>query len=187
VTPILGRTPLDEGSARLLGNTHKRQTPMFPVGFEPEIPAREWPQTYALDRAATGIGGNNITITNNNSTRLHFLEYYAALSGSSVPTFRDNVSALSSRVVSPRRLDILTLEDGADMLSLNVGYAALSGSSVPTFRDNLLAPSSRVVSPRRLDFLTFKDGANRLSRNVGYAALNDSSVPSSRCQVFLDL
>jgi hypothetical protein len=29
---------------------------MPPVGFEPTIPAGAWPQTYALDRAATGIG-----------------------------------------------------------------------------------------------------------------------------------
>ena len=27
---------------------------MPPVGFEPTISAGEWPQTYALDRAATG-------------------------------------------------------------------------------------------------------------------------------------
>ena len=26
------------------------------VGFEPIVSAGEWPQTYALDRAATGIG-----------------------------------------------------------------------------------------------------------------------------------
>jgi hypothetical protein len=26
------------------------------AGFEPEIPATKWPQIYALDRAATGIG-----------------------------------------------------------------------------------------------------------------------------------
>ena len=26
------------------------------VGFEPEVPANERPQTHALDRAATGIG-----------------------------------------------------------------------------------------------------------------------------------
>ena len=26
------------------------------VGFEPTVPAGEWPQTYALDRAATGTG-----------------------------------------------------------------------------------------------------------------------------------
>ena len=29
---------------------------MPPVGFEPTISAGEWPQTYALDRAATGTG-----------------------------------------------------------------------------------------------------------------------------------
>jgi len=29
---------------------------MPPVRFEPTIPAGEWPQTYALDRAATGTG-----------------------------------------------------------------------------------------------------------------------------------
>jgi len=29
---------------------------MPPVGFEPKIPAGERPQTYALDRAATGTG-----------------------------------------------------------------------------------------------------------------------------------
>ena len=32
---------------------------MPPVGFEPTIPASEWPQTRALDRAATGIGHNS--------------------------------------------------------------------------------------------------------------------------------
>jgi hypothetical protein len=29
---------------------------MPPVGFDPTIPANALPQTYALDRAATGIG-----------------------------------------------------------------------------------------------------------------------------------
>jgi hypothetical protein len=29
---------------------------MPPLGFEPTIPASTRPQTYALDRAATGIG-----------------------------------------------------------------------------------------------------------------------------------
>ena len=36
--------------------TNTTQTSMPPVGFEPTIPASEWPQTHALDRAATGIG-----------------------------------------------------------------------------------------------------------------------------------
>jgi hypothetical protein len=58
----LGRTPLDEGPARrrdlclTTHNTHKRQTSMPSAGFETTIPVSERPQTYALDRAATGIG-----------------------------------------------------------------------------------------------------------------------------------
>jgi hypothetical protein len=32
------------------------------VGFEPAIPASERPQTHALDRTASGIGNNNVTI-----------------------------------------------------------------------------------------------------------------------------
>jgi hypothetical protein len=57
-----GRTPLDEGPARrrdlylTAHNTHKRQTSMPPLGFEPAIPVSERPQTHALDRTATGIG-----------------------------------------------------------------------------------------------------------------------------------
>jgi hypothetical protein len=58
----LGRTPLDEWSARhrdlylTTHNTHKRQASMSPAGFKPTISASEWPLTYALDCAATGIG-----------------------------------------------------------------------------------------------------------------------------------
>ena len=57
-----GRTPLDEWSARrrdlylTTHNTHNRQISMAPVRFEPTISAGERPQTYALDRAATGTG-----------------------------------------------------------------------------------------------------------------------------------
>jgi hypothetical protein len=56
-----GRTPLDEGPARrrdlyvTTHNTHKRQTSMPSVGFEPTIPVSERPQTHALDHKATGI------------------------------------------------------------------------------------------------------------------------------------
>jgi hypothetical protein len=56
-----GRTPLDEGSARrrdlyLTTQTLTRdKNPCPPVGFEPTIPASARPQTYAVDRAATGI------------------------------------------------------------------------------------------------------------------------------------
>jgi hypothetical protein len=56
-----GRTPLDEGPARhrdlylTTHNTHKRQTSMPPVGFEPTILVNKQPQTHTLDRTATGI------------------------------------------------------------------------------------------------------------------------------------
>ena len=58
----VGRTPLDEWSARrrdfylTTHDTHNRETSMPPVGFEPTTPAGKVPQTYALDRAATGTG-----------------------------------------------------------------------------------------------------------------------------------
>ena len=62
----LGRTPLDERSARrrdfylTIHNTHNRQASMPPAGFELTIPASERPQTNALDRAATGTGDKKI-------------------------------------------------------------------------------------------------------------------------------
>ena len=37
-------------------NTRNRETSMPPVWFEPTMPVGERPQTYALDRAATGTG-----------------------------------------------------------------------------------------------------------------------------------
>jgi hypothetical protein len=58
----VGKTPLGEWSARrrdlylTTHNTHNRQTSMPPAGFEPTISAGDRPQTYALDRAATGTG-----------------------------------------------------------------------------------------------------------------------------------
>jgi len=61
----VGRTPLNEWSARrrhlylTTHNTHNRQTSMSPLEFEPMISAGERPQTYALDRAATGTGRCN--------------------------------------------------------------------------------------------------------------------------------
>jgi len=55
-----GRTPLDEWSARQKTstrqhNTLKGQTSMPPAWFEHKLPAKERPQTHALDVAATGI------------------------------------------------------------------------------------------------------------------------------------
>ena len=58
----VGRTPLDEWSVRrrdlylTTHSTHNRQASMPPVGFEPTISVGQRPQTYALDREATGTG-----------------------------------------------------------------------------------------------------------------------------------
>jgi hypothetical protein len=41
---------------------HKRQTSMPSEGFEPATPATEWPQTYALDRAATEVGRSSVLL-----------------------------------------------------------------------------------------------------------------------------
>ena len=78
----VGRTPLDEWSARsrdlylTTHNTNNRQTSMPAVGFEPTILAGERPQTYTLDRAATGTGkifnvfsGITLYIENSSSPR----------------------------------------------------------------------------------------------------------------------
>jgi hypothetical protein len=65
----VGRTPLDEWSVRrrdlylTTHNTHNRQTFMSQVRFEPTISAGERPQTYALNRAAIGIGPSLIKQT----------------------------------------------------------------------------------------------------------------------------
>jgi len=67
----VGRTPLDAWSARrrdlylTTHNTHNRRTSIPPVGFEPTISAVERPQTYALDRAATGTGNPWNNLSNN--------------------------------------------------------------------------------------------------------------------------
>jgi len=58
----LGRTPLDEWSARSRNlyltthNTHKRWTSMYPAAFEPTIPASKRPQIHVVDSAVAGIG-----------------------------------------------------------------------------------------------------------------------------------
>ena len=43
---------------------------MPPVGFEPTTPAGERPQTYALDRAATGTGRMVSLVDVNSLTKL---------------------------------------------------------------------------------------------------------------------
>jgi hypothetical protein len=60
-TDTLARTPLDEGSAGrrdlYLTTKHPQETDIHTsAGFEPTIPASEWPQTHTLDRMATRLG-----------------------------------------------------------------------------------------------------------------------------------
>jgi hypothetical protein len=66
----VGRTPLDEWSARrrdVYDTQHSQQTGILaPLGFETKISEGKWPQTYAIDRTATGTG-----------TCLDFMEHFA--------------------------------------------------------------------------------------------------------------
>ena len=65
----LGRSPLDEWSARRKGlnlgaqNTHKRQDIHAPGGIRTAIPPSERPETHAFDRVTIGIGLNLNNIT----------------------------------------------------------------------------------------------------------------------------
>jgi hypothetical protein len=43
---------------------------MLSAGFEPAIPASERPQTHALDRAVTGIGGQFYLDATNDSAHM---------------------------------------------------------------------------------------------------------------------
>jgi hypothetical protein len=53
--PLIKRSALRRELYLKTHNTHNRQTPISPSGFEHAIPSNERPQTYALDRATTGI------------------------------------------------------------------------------------------------------------------------------------
>jgi hypothetical protein len=94
-----GRTPLDEGSARrrdlyLTTQTlYKRQTSMPPVRFEPTIPSSVRPQTYALDRAATGIGHYSLNARYSFRSR-HCRYNYSAVTVSS--TVKYNLKSLTA-------------------------------------------------------------------------------------------
>ena len=50
-----------------------------------------------------------------------FMEFYAAQSGSLLPTFQDTLSVPSSRVKQSKKNDCLIFEDDPDRLSRNVG------------------------------------------------------------------
>ena len=72
---------------------------MPPVGFEPTISAGERPKTYALDRAATGIGIRQRVI---------------------VISYRRLLTTYRSHVRNPNYFGFLTAEEGTDRLSRNV-------------------------------------------------------------------
>ena len=75
----VGRNPLDEWSARRRGlylTTHttltQQKKSLTSVGFEPTTSAGERPQTYALDRAATGTG-QGVTWSNKRISQRTFI------------------------------------------------------------------------------------------------------------------
>jgi hypothetical protein len=84
----IGRNPLDERPVRrtdhylTIYNTHKRQTSISPAGFEFTIPAREWPQTDALDRADTGISKRQFHYLRQTTTTASWLQHISAASKS---------------------------------------------------------------------------------------------------------
>jgi hypothetical protein len=68
-------------------------------------------KTY-IDLHMKGISGFHRVVEN-----CVYLNYYAASSGNSLPTFRDNQSVPCSRVKNP----FLILDDGIDRMSRNFG------------------------------------------------------------------
>jgi len=100
----LGRTPLDEWSARqrdlslTTHSTHKKQTSMLSASFEPTISAGEWPQRDASDRVATGTGSTqSITTCKCSSVQdLHYLKKQIIFVSSS-----DNMSLTHDSMARP--------------------------------------------------------------------------------------
>jgi hypothetical protein len=94
----VGRTPLDEGSARrrdlyLTTQTlYKRQTSVPPVGFEPMILASARPQTYALDRC--------VRVLQHKTCRYAIKQGYFEVSSSMVIIFF--LRCLLPQAISPR-------------------------------------------------------------------------------------
>jgi hypothetical protein len=100
--------PLEEGSARrrdlypTTHDTHIWQMSMPPVGFKPEIPASERPQTHALNRAATAIGlrtfisVNYSTIPRTQTVFVHSLIHsHKAVKQRDIPALRRVISSFS--------------------------------------------------------------------------------------------
>ena len=83
---------------------------MPPVGFEPTISAGERPKTYALDRAATGIGRiKNLNLRKEICTVLGFYTAY----------YRSTYRCCGTSYLF--HIQGTAIEDGTDRLSRNVG------------------------------------------------------------------
>ena len=75
---------------------------MFPTGFEPSFPASERPQTHALDRKATGIGGLLYTRTSMKHYVCQdtFFKGFENLSGNYNTKYYDLNNALTSNIIT---------------------------------------------------------------------------------------
>jgi len=101
------------------------------------------------------------------------LEYYAAYSGNSVKTFRDNLSDPFGRVRKFKTWISGSLCNVGEICAL-VGYCAVySGNSLPTFRD-ISVPSSRVKNPDLEDGISWP-------LNMGPICCPETSVINRHC------
>jgi hypothetical protein len=89
----------------------------------------------------------------------------AALVGSNLPTFRDSVSVLYLRVRRSKRMNYLTLGNGMDLLSRNVGtkiqtrvaqHPSASKTSTTPLRKHEISHQTEVVLKKLFRFLNFK-------------------------------
>ena len=88
---------------------------MSPVGFEPTISAGERPQTYALDRAATGTGISTVLLTSNRVVRgrtelqgAKIVVNFLSLSRQELDVTSKSLTTGSYHILSPSFIVILT-------------------------------------------------------------------------------
>jgi hypothetical protein len=118
----VGRTPLDEWPARrrdlylTTHSTHKRQTSMPTVGFEPTILVSERPQTHTLDRRPLGSANETSALAN-------VLDKLAVFS-SSVVFDRD---ANDSHFVFETLVDFTLQSNEQDKVVLSCSWVTFSG------------------------------------------------------------
>ena len=122
MTHTLGRNSLDEGSARrrnlclIAHNIHNRQTVLPAAGFEPAIPARERPQTHAVDCVATAAGclhpGMGVSLPSAHASvnpRLHFRVTNLSRKRGALPSALLDVLTLASRIFHVQILNQIKL------------------------------------------------------------------------------